>query len=107
MSYILTDLAVFSSAAGWLGPKYRVDHDISLLVPEIWARMSAEERSPKFLIEHGYLEKCADWQHDGQPVLASRLGYRTIIDAEAGSMQTAESLAFSAPGVETVNAPAF
>src|SRR5690606_1646597 len=38
---------------------------------------------------------------------ASRLGYRTIIDAEAGSMQTAESLAFSAPGVETVAAPAF
>jgi len=38
---------------------------------------------------------------------ATRLGYRTIVDAEAGSIQTAESLAFSAPGVEAVAAPAF
>lgn len=76
VSYVLTDLPVFSSAAGWLGPKHRVDHDISLLVPEIWARMSPEERTPKFLIEHNYLERCTDWQHDGKPVLASRLGYR-------------------------------
>ena len=76
VSFILTDLAVFSSAAGWLGPKYRVDHDISLLVPEIWARMSPEERRPRYLIEHGYLERCQDWQHEGKPVLASRLGWR-------------------------------
>ncbi len=76
VSYILTDLSVFSSAAGWVGPKYRVDHDISLLVPEIWARMSAEERAPAFLIEHGYLERCTDWIHDGKPVLANRLGWR-------------------------------
>ncbi|MDO8542316.1 MAG: hypothetical protein Q7S40_17900 [Opitutaceae bacterium] len=76
VSYVLTDLAVFSSAAGWLGPKYRIDHDISLLVPEIWARMSPEERTPRFLVEHGYLERCEDWEHAGQPVLASRLGYR-------------------------------
>jgi hypothetical protein len=76
VSYILTDLAVFSSAAGWLGPRYRVDHDISLLVPEIWARMSAEERSPRFLIDHGYLERCTDWQHAGKTVPANRLGWR-------------------------------
>jgi hypothetical protein len=76
VSYILTDLAVFSSAAGWLGPRYRVDHDISLLVPEIWARMSAEERSPRYLIEHGYLERCTDWTHKGKTVLASRIGWR-------------------------------
>lgn len=76
VSYVLTDLAVFSSAAGWLGPKYRVDHDISLLVPEIWARMSDEERAPRFLIENGYLERCTDWEHDGKRVLASRLGWR-------------------------------
>jgi hypothetical protein len=54
----------------------RVDHDISLLVPEIWARMSAEERAPSYLIEHGYLERCTDWEHDGRTVLASRLGWR-------------------------------
>jgi hypothetical protein len=76
VSYILTDLAVFSSAAGWVGPKWRVDHDISLLVPEIWARMSPEERTPRYLIEHEYLERCVDWEHDGKPVLASRLGWR-------------------------------
>jgi hypothetical protein len=76
VSYALTDLAVFSSAAGWVGPRLRVDHDISLLVPEIWARMSPEERSPRFLIAHGYLERCEDWVHEGRPVLASRLGWR-------------------------------
>ncbi len=76
VSYVLTDLAVFSSAAGWLGPRYRVDHDISLLIPEIWARMSAEERSPRYLIDHGYLERCNDWQHEGRTVLASRIGWR-------------------------------
>jgi hypothetical protein len=76
VSFILTDLAVFSSAAGWLGPRLRVDHDISLLVPEIWARMSPEERTPKFLIENGYIERCRDTTHEGKPVLASRLGWR-------------------------------
>ncbi len=76
VSYALTDLPVFSSAAGWVGPRCRVDHDISLLVPEIWARMSPEERTPRFLIEHDYLERCEDWTHEGRPVLASRLGWR-------------------------------
>ncbi len=76
VSFVLTGLPIFCSAAGWVGPKYRVDHDISLLIPEIWCRMTPEERTPKYLIEHGYLERCTDWQHDGQPVLASRLGWR-------------------------------
>lgn len=76
VSYILTDLPVFSSAAGWLGPRCRVDHDISLLVPEIWARMSPEERTPRYLIDNEYLERCTDWEHEGRPVLASRLGWR-------------------------------
>ena len=76
VSYALTDLPVFSSAAGWVGPRCRVDHDISLLVPEIWARMSPEERTPRFLIDNGYLERCIDWEHEGKPVLASRLGWR-------------------------------
>ena len=76
VSFVLTDLPIFCSAAGWVGPKYRVDHDISLLIPELWCRMSPEERTPAFLIEHGYLERCTDWSHDDQPVLASRLGWR-------------------------------
>ncbi|TXK19070.1 DNA repair protein RadA [Homoserinibacter sp. GY 40078] len=37
----------------------------------------------------------------------TRLGYRTIIDAEVGSLQTAESLAFSARGAEKVDVPTF
>jgi hypothetical protein len=76
VSFLLTDLPAFSTAAGWVGPKLRVDHDISLLVPEIWCRMSAEERTPKYLIEHGYLERCSDFTHEGKSVLASRLGWR-------------------------------
>ncbi len=76
VSFVLTGLPIFCSAAGWVGPKYRVDHDISLLIPEIWCRMTPEERTPKFLIANGYLERCTDWTHDGQTVLASRLGWR-------------------------------
>lgn len=76
VSFILTDLGVFTSAAGWIGPELRVDHDISLLIPEIWARMSPEERTPRHLIANGYLERCTDWTHDGKTVLANRLGWR-------------------------------
>lgn len=76
VSFVLTDLPIFCSAAGWVGPKYRVDHDISLLIPELWCRMTPEERTPKFLIANGYLERCTDWVHEGKPVLASRLGWR-------------------------------
>ncbi len=76
VSYILTGCDGFSSAAGYVGPKIRVDHDISLLMPEIWCRMSVAERDPKYLIENGYLEKIQDFDHQGSRVLASRLGYR-------------------------------
>jgi hypothetical protein len=54
----------------------RVDHDISLLIPEIWARLHPEQRDPAFLIEHGHLEQLHDFEHNGKQVLASRLGYR-------------------------------
>ena len=76
VSYLLTGHAAFISAAGYVGPKVRVDHDVSLLVPEVWCRMSAKEREPSFLIGEGYLEKCEDFEYEGRPVLASRLGYR-------------------------------
>ncbi|MFH1497299.1 MAG: hypothetical protein ABII82_05675, partial [Verrucomicrobiota bacterium] len=76
VSFLITDLPAFSSAAGWVGPKLRVDHDVSLLVPEIWCRMTREERDPQYLIANGYLEKIEDFEHAGKPVLASRLGYR-------------------------------
>ncbi|TVR11747.1 MAG: hypothetical protein EA401_10380 [Planctomycetota bacterium] len=76
VSMILCDHHAFSTAAGWVGPHYRVDHDVSLLVPEIWCRLSTKERDPQWLISHGYLEKIDDFEHQGQTVLASRLGYR-------------------------------
>ncbi len=76
VSFILTGYAGFSTAAGYIGSKFRVDHDVSLLVPEIWSRLSAQERDPRFLIENGYMEKVADIQYEGRSVQASRLGYR-------------------------------
>jgi hypothetical protein len=76
VSYILTGYAGFSSSAGHVGPDVRVDHDISLLVPEIWARLEPEQRDPAWLIEKGYLERLDDFEHKGEQVLASRLGYR-------------------------------
>ncbi len=73
---ILTGEAGFSTAAGHVGPHFRVDHDISMLVPEVWCRMTPQERDAKFLIENGYLEKVQDFEYQGRNVLASRLGYR-------------------------------
>jgi hypothetical protein len=76
VSFILTGYSGFSTAAAYVGPKYRVDHDISLLVPEFWSRLRAEEVDPDFMIDHGFLEKLNDFEHNGQKVLASRLGFR-------------------------------
>lgn len=76
VAYLATDQPTFVTAAGYVGPHYRVDHDISLLVPELWCRLRREEMEPKFLIENGYLEKLEDFEHKGQLVPASRIGYR-------------------------------
>ncbi len=76
VSFVLTGLPIFSTAAGWVGPRHRVDHDISLLVPEIWCRMTPAERVPAALIAEGHLERCVDFDHKGKRVLASRLGWR-------------------------------
>jgi len=76
VAYILCDHSAFITAAGFVGPKYRVDHDISLLVPEIWCRLGFEEASPAHMIAHGLLERCRDFTHAGRSVLASRLGWR-------------------------------
>ncbi len=76
VSYILTGYAGFSSSAGYIGPDVKVAHDVSLLIPEIWARLSEQERDPGYMIEHGYLEPIEDFDYEGRTVLASRLGYR-------------------------------
>ncbi len=76
VSAILTGNTGFTTAAGYIGPNYRVEHDNSMLVPELWCRMRVAEREPRFLIDNGYLEKVDDFEYEGDRVLASRLGYR-------------------------------
>lgn len=76
VSMILTQYGGFSSAAGYIGPDYKVDHDISLLVPELWCRMTPKERDPAYLIENGFLEPIKDFEYEGREIPASRLGYR-------------------------------
>jgi hypothetical protein len=76
LALVLTKQPCFVSAAAYVGPKYQVDHDISLLVPEIWSRMHIRERDPQWMIENELLEPCEDFKHKGKEVLASRLGYR-------------------------------
>jgi hypothetical protein len=76
VSFALTGYDGWLSSAGYVGPNVRVDHDVSLLVPEVFARMSPAERDAKNLIAKGALERVADFEHQGKTVLASRLGYR-------------------------------
>jgi hypothetical protein len=76
VGYLVSGHHGFLTSAGCVGPKLRVDHDVSLLVPEVWCRMGPEERDPKYLIAHGFLEAVADFEHDGRLIPASRLGYR-------------------------------
>ncbi|WDE98632.1 hypothetical protein PQO03_12370 [Lentisphaera profundi] len=76
LSYILTDYQGFSSAAGYIGTRYKLDHDISLIIPEIWSRLTPQERSAEYLLKNRFLEKIEDFEHQGESVKASRLGYR-------------------------------
>jgi hypothetical protein len=79
----LTEYAGFTTAAGYVGPQYRVDHDISMLAPEVWCRVRVPERDPRFLIDNGFLERMTDFEWRGRTVEASRLGYRiTALFAE-------------------------
>ena len=79
VSWLLTGHSGFVTAAGYIGPKCRVDHDISLIVPEVFCRMEPEERDPKFLIANHYLDKLDDFEFNGKKVLLSRLGWRINI----------------------------
>ena len=72
----LTGLEPFITAAGYVGPKFRVDHDISLLVPEIWCRMRRFERNPKWLIGNGFLEPVPELVFEEKPLATGLLGYR-------------------------------
>lgn len=76
VSFILCGYDGFSTAAGYIGTQRRIDHDISLLIPEIWSRLPVAERDARYMIENGHLEKLDDFEYDGRTVYASRLGYR-------------------------------
>ena len=76
VGYIVSGYDCFLTSAGCLGPKTRVDHDVSLLVPELWCRLGNEERDPRWLISQGMLERLTDREIEGRQVAASRLGYR-------------------------------
>jgi hypothetical protein len=76
VSFVVSGYDGFLTSAGCVGPHVRVDHDLSLILPEVWARMGADERDARRLIREGCLERCADFEHDGKQVRASRLGYR-------------------------------
>lgn len=80
VSFALTRYDGWLSSAGYIGVKYRVDHDISLLIPEIWARMRPSELDVQNLIKAGMLERCKDFEYGGKKVLASRLGWRITED---------------------------
>lgn len=79
LSYVLTGYNGFTSAAGVLGPSFEVQHDISLLIPEIWCRMAQGEQDPQYLIESGCLEPVSDFKYDGRTIPASVLGYRMTL----------------------------
>lgn len=76
LSFILTGYNGYSSAAGFVGVKNRFDHDISILMPELWCRLKKSEKDPKRLIDEGSLEKLEDFERNGERIFASRLGYR-------------------------------
>jgi hypothetical protein len=76
LSFALTGYDGWVSCAGYVGPQVRVDHDISMLVPEVFSRMTPTERTAANLIAEGALERIEDFERDGERVLASRLGYR-------------------------------
>jgi hypothetical protein len=75
LAYALTGYDGWLSSAGYIGPKVRVDHDISMLVPELFSRMWPDERRASNLIADGYLEKLEDFEFDGRRC-CPRLGYR-------------------------------
>ena len=76
ISMILTGYGGFSSAAGYIDPEYKMDHDFSLIVPELWCRITPEERNPDYLVKNGFLEKIDNFEFEGRNIPASCLEYR-------------------------------
>ncbi len=80
LSYIISGYRPFVTASGYVGPNFRVDHDISLLVPEILCRMERHERDPEWLIKNRMLEPVPDLAYQNRTLPSSILGYRITDD---------------------------
>lgn len=76
LALILGEEPVLSTAAGQIGHKLKVEHDITLIIPEIISRMTRDELNVKNLIQDRYLEKVEDFEYQGRKVHAGILGYR-------------------------------
>ena len=76
ISYAATGQGAFVTSAGYVGPKYKINHDVSLLVPEIWSRLRDFENDPRAMVENGYLEKVPSFSYDGEDLPTEILGYR-------------------------------
>jgi len=76
IAMILCGYQGFVTAAAYCGPKYKISHDVSMLIPEIWSRMRPSEQCPKYLLEHGFLEAVPDVSYKGKVYPGKRLGYR-------------------------------
>ena len=76
VSYASTGQGAFVTSAGYVGPKYKVAHDISLLIPEIWCRLRDYENDPQDMIDKGYLEKVPQITYKSEALPTEYLGYR-------------------------------
>ena len=76
VSYASTGQGAFVTSAGYIGPKYKVAHDVSLLIPEIWSRLRDYENDPKEMIAKGLLEKVPAFELNGEKLPTEYLGYR-------------------------------
>lgn len=65
LALILGTEPVLSTAAGSVGHKLKVDHDITLILPELICRMTEEELDPHYLIKEGSLELVDNMVIDG------------------------------------------
>lgn len=82
VSAVLTQSPTFVTSTAYVGPFFKVDHDISLLIPEVFSRMSIAERDPAYLIKNGFFERCRDFPYKGQNIKANRLGWRMTAQFE-------------------------
>ena len=76
VSYASTGQGAFITSAGCIGPKYKVAHDVSLLIPEIWSRLRDYENDPDDMIEKEFLEKVPELSYKGERLPTEYLGFR-------------------------------